>query len=63
MAESVRPLTSAQVVISQFVSSSPASASVLTAWSPLPVLCLPLSAPPPLALLVSLSLKNTYILK
>ena len=33
MPQSVKRLTSAQVVISQFVSSSPVSGSVLTAWS------------------------------
>ena len=31
MAQSVKPLTSAQVMISQFMGSSPASGSVLTA--------------------------------
>ena len=53
--------TSAHVMISWFVSSSPASGSVLTAQSlesPLQILCLPLSAPPPLALSLSLCLKN-----
>ena len=49
VAQSVKPLTSVQVMISQFVSSSPASGSVLTAQSlePLQMLCLPsLCAPP-----------------
>ena len=33
MAQSVKPPTLAQVMISQFVGSSPGSGSVLTAWS------------------------------
>ena len=70
MAQSVGRPTSAQVVISLFVSSSLTSGSVLTAQSlellrdtvsPL------LSAPPPLALCLSLSfslsLKNKYTQK
>ena len=45
MAQSVERLTSAQVMISWFVGSSPASGSVLTAWSLEPdwILCLLLS--------------------
>ena len=52
MAQSVERLTSAQVMISQLVSSSPASGSVLTAQSLEPGACfrfcvsLSLSAPP-----------------
>ena len=47
--------TSAQVMISRFVGSSPASGSVLMARSRnlLPILCLPLSAPPLLMLCLS----------
>ena len=47
VALSVKRLTSAQVMISQSMSSSPASGSVLTAWSLLHILCLPLSLPLP----------------
>ena len=61
MAQSVELLTSAQVTIPQFVSSSPVSGSVLTAQS----LDLAsdsaspsLSALPPLTLCLSVSLKN-----
>ena len=52
--------TSAQLMISQLVSSSPASGSVLTArsLSLLLILCLPLSAPSLLMLRLSLSLKD-----
>ena len=61
MAQSVKHPTSAQVVISRFVGSSPASGSVLTARSLEPALdsvspCL--SAPPLLMLCLSQSLKN-----
>ena len=42
VAQLVEHLTSAQIMISQFVSSSPASGSVLRAWSPLWILDLPL---------------------
>ena len=69
MAQSVKCLTLAQVMVSQFVGSSPASGSVLTAqslepaWdsvSPSLSLSLSLSAPPQLVLsLLSLSLNNT----
>ena len=64
VAQSVERLTSAQVVISQSVSSSPALGSVLTAraWSLLQILCLPLSLPLP-AHALSLSLRNKYFLK
>ena len=49
-----------EVMISRFMSSSPASGCVLTAWSLLPILCLPLSLPLPhsLSLSLSLSLKS-----
>ena len=52
--------TSAQVMISWFVSSSPMSGSVLTAQSlePASDFVSPLSAQPPLVLCLSLSLKN-----
>ena len=60
----IKRLTSAQVMISWFVSSSPASDSVLTAWSLEPgawnlfqILCLPLSAAPWLMLCLSLKSK------
>ena len=51
--------TSAQVATSRFMSSSPASSSVLTAraWSLLWILRLPLSLPPP-PLTANLSLKS-----
>ena len=58
VAQSVKPLTSAQVVILQFVSLSPGSGSVLTAQSLEPASdCVSpsLSAPPHLC---SVSLKN-----
>ena len=61
VAQSAKRQTSAQVMISWYVSSSPASGSVLTALSTEPASdsvspCL--SAPPLLALGTSLSLKN-----
>ena len=43
VAQSVEHPTLAQVMISWFMSSSPASGSVLTAQSLLQILCLPLS--------------------
>ena len=61
VAQSVKHPTSAQVMISRFVGSSSTSGSVLTAQSLEPALdsvLPPLSAPPPLALCLSLSLKN-----
>ena len=63
VAQSIECLTLAQVMISQFVGSSPTSGSVLTAQSLEPVsdsVSPSLSAPPPLTLClsVSLSLKN-----
>ena len=60
VAQSVRRLASAHVVISRFVSSSPASGSVLTAQSREPALdsvSPSLSAPPPLMLCLSVSQK------
>ena len=60
-AQSVKRLTSAQVVISRFVGSSPASGSVLTAWSLEPAsdsVSPPLSAPPLLMLSLYLSIMN-----
>ena len=53
VAQSVKRLTSAQVMISRSVSSSPASGSVLTAQSLEPVsdsVCVSLSDPPPFML-------------
>ena len=63
VAQSVKRPTSAQVMISQFVGSSPASGSVLTARSLEPAsdsVSPSLSAPPPLAFSLSLSLKNKH---
>ena len=58
VAQSVKRLTSAQIMISRLMSLSLVSGSVLTAQSLelLRILCLPLSAPPPLML--CLCLKN-----
>ena len=59
MAQSVERATSAQVMISRFVGSSPTSGSVLTAQSPEPAsdsVSPSLSAPPLLALCLSVSL-------
>ena len=60
VAQSVKHLTSAQIVISQFVSSSPTSVSVLAAQSLelLWILCLPLSLPLPCSRPVSVSLSK-----
>ena len=61
VAWSVKRPTSAQVMISQSVGSSPASGSVLTAQSLKPAsdpVSPSLSAPPPLSLPLTLSLKN-----
>ena len=61
MAQSVERPTSAQVMISRFVSSSPALGSVLTAWSLEPAsdsVSPSLSAPP----LLMLSLKSKTFL-
>ena len=55
-AQSVKHLTSVQVMISQQVSASPESGSVLIVWSLLGILSLPLSLAPP-HLTLSLSLK------
>ena len=60
VAQSVKRPTSAQVMISRFVSSSPASGSVLTAQSLEPVsdsVSPSLSDPPPFMLCLSLSQK------
>ena len=56
VARSVKRLTSARVVILRLMGSSPASGSVLPAWSLLGILCLPLSLRPSPARAVSLSL-------
>ena len=60
VAQSVKHLTSARVMISQFVPSSPALGYVLKlrAWSLLRILCLPLSLPLLYSCSVSLCLKN-----
>ena len=61
MAQSIKRPASAQVVISRCVCSSPASGSVLTAWSLEPAsdsVSPSLSAPPPLTLSLSLSKIN-----
>ena len=66
MAQSVECPTSAQVRISQSVSSSPTSGSVRTAQSLEPTsdsVSPSLSAPPPLVLCLFLSLKNKSRLK
>ena len=49
VAQSVKRLTLAQVMISWFMSSSPAWGSLLSAQSRLQILCLLLSVPPLLA--------------
>ena len=62
MAQSVERPTLAQVMLSRFVGSSPASGSVLTTWSLEPASdSVPpsLSAPPLLVLCLSLSQKQT----
>ena len=61
VAESVKQPTSAQVMISWFMSLNPASGSVLSAQSLEPAsdsVSPSLSAPPPLTHMPSLSLKN-----
>ena len=63
MSQSVGRLTLARVMISQYVSLSPMSGSVLTAWNLEPALnsvSPSLSAPPPLILSLCLCLKNKY---
>ena len=56
VAQSVKRLTSARVLISRFVSSSPVSGSVLSAQGLLRILCLPNSLCPSLAHALSLLL-------
>ena len=65
VAQSAERPTLAQVMISQFVGSSPASGSVLAARSlePASVLCLPLSLPLTHSHSVSVSLKNKQMFK
>ena len=63
MAQLVKHLTSAQVMISWFVSSSPTSGSLLSVQSPLEILCLPLSLPLPCSFSVFLSQKLINIKK
>ena len=53
---SLRLLISAQFMFTWFVGSSLESGSALTAWSPVGILSLPLSAPPPLMLSVPLKI-------
>ena len=63
MAQSVKRLTSGQVMIPQFVGSSPASGSALTVQSLEPAsdsLSPSLSAPPQLVLSLSLSKINKH---
>ena len=60
---SVQLLVSAQVMIPQFVSSSPALGSLLSAQSPLQVLCPSLSLSLPCSLARSLSLSLSLSLK
>ena len=62
MAQSVQRLTSAQVMISQLVSSSPVLGSALTAEILGPASD-SVSGPPPLALYLSLSQKQINIKK
>ena len=59
VAQSVKPRSLAQAMISQFVSSSPASGSVLTAWSLLGILC----PSPSGSLSLSLSKLSKHFLK
>ena len=64
VAQSVKCLTLAQVISSQLLSLSPTSGSVLTtaqSLEPAWILCLSLSAPPPLVLCVSLKNKRKKI--
>ena len=66
MAQLVKCLTSAQVVNSQFMGSSPVLGSVLTAQSLEPAsdsVSPSLSAPPPVTLCLSLSKINTHLKK
>ena len=68
VAHSVKYLTSAQVMISRFGSSSPVSGSLLTAQSLEPALdsvcvCVSLSGPPLLVLCLCLSLKKKEMLR
>ena len=66
MAQPVKCLTLAQVMISQFVGSSPVSGSVLTAWSLEPTsdsVSPFLSALPLLVLMLALSLSLSLSLK
>ena len=55
VAQSVELLTLADIMISRFMSLSPASGS---AWNLLWILCLDLSAPPPLTFCVYVSLSQ-----
>ena len=63
VAQSVKPLTLAQVTIWRFVSSSPVLGSALTAWSLEPAsgsVSLSLSLSAPHLLTICLSLKNKH---
>ena len=59
----VELLISAQVMISQFMSLSPTSGSVLTVWSLLGILFLSLSLSPPPSVSLSVSLSLSTISK
>ena len=64
VAQLVKPPTSALVMISHLVGSSPTSGSVLIAQSPEPAsdsVCVSLSGPPPLTLCLCLCLSQTQI--
>ena len=63
MAQLVEHWTSAQAMISQFVSLSPTSGCVLTVQSLLRILCPPLSLPLPHLGSVCISLKSKYTFK
>ena len=60
VAQLVKCLTLAQVMISQFVSSSPLSGSLLSAQSLLCILCPPLSLPLPHTLALKNKQKKKY---
>ena len=63
MAQCVEPPTSAQVMISQSVGSSPGSGSLPSAWSLLGILSYPVSLPLPCLLSLSLFLSKINIKK
>ena len=63
VAPSAEHLTSAQVMISWFMDSSPEVGFALTTWGLPQILCLPLSLPLPCSLSISLSLSFSKINK